>query len=425
MLNPEEQKSHFLKFVEGNSILILDQNPSARNYVFTLLKLLKVKESSIFQCAAYAEGQKIIDQEKPKLIICDYLLDQKSCLDLTPRQRKHYKNPNECLFVLTTANTAQITVAKAAEEEIDAYILKPFSGDILRDTIVKIVAEKREPSEYQKMIIAGKTTFETGQVDEAEKNFTNALTLHPAPALAYYYLGKLAQTKKAYEIAEQKFLTGLNFNRIHYKCLLGLYEVLIQQKKLADAYAVVKRTSSYYPANSQRLTDVLRLAILTQNYDDIEGYYRAFTAVKERNEELIKYVGAALVVCGKFYLKKTQKIRALDVFRHAVAADPTSLKVLKEVISSLLEFNLAMDADEILRSFYGAKTDHLDFHSLSYLIEDKRKTRSDLILIGQDLLLKGFHDPVIYEILARRLVEAGLNPPPEKFSTPRKVNGPI
>jgi len=123
------------------------------------------------------------------------------------------------------------------------------------------------------------------------------------------------ETRQQPEQAKGVYFQGLKFNKIHYKCNLGLYDLYLKEKNYVEAYDVIKRLSHYFPANPKRLAEVLRLAIINSRFEDIEQYYAAFCNMDDREDSLIRHVCAALIVCGKFYLRNGEKARAMPFSR--------------------------------------------------------------------------------------------------------------
>ena len=199
-------------------------------------------------------------------------------------QRVKNRALKDSLFVLVTGNTSQTAVARAAEEDVDAYIIKPFTAGVFRASLIRAAVLKTDPPEYLKIIERGKTQLQDGHLDDALKTFDHCKTLDSSPTLACFYAGQSHELKQAADTAKGNYLKGLEYNKIHYKCLVGLYENLMTRKLHVDAYSVIKKLSQYFPANPQRMTAVLRLAIVTSSYEDVERYYRIFTTIDPGNE---------------------------------------------------------------------------------------------------------------------------------------------
>ncbi len=406
----------FRGFIRDKSLLIVDTSPRVLDYMSSLFRSMGALEKNISLASDFLSAKRETERQKPHVVISDYDLDSKCGLGLIHVQRKQYEaNTNSTLFILITGNSSQMAIAKAAEEEVDAYVLKPFTGGILRDTILKAAAAKTSPTEFEKKIDQGKALLHEEKLDEAYKTFDDARALHNAPALAYFYLAQVEIARNQPDKAQEKYLQGLRCNRIHYKCMTGLAEVLTERKLHADAYAVIKRLSHYFPPTPQRLTAMLKLAILTHNYEDVERCHRIFLTLEDKTDELIKYICAALVICGKYYIQKNIKSRSLDLFQRAAKIAGSGTRVLREVLMILLDLKLDQEARDFLKMFPVAARNSNDYLTVSYLVEDRFSKGPEMIVKGQELIDRGINDPTIYRILVQRALEGGLKPVAEEY----------
>jgi hypothetical protein len=154
---------------------------------------------------------------------------------------------------------------------------------------------------------------------------------------------------------------------------------------------------------------VLRLAITTQSFEDIERYYQAFVDLDERNDDLIRHICAALVICGKFYLQNNQPRRAIELFQKAAATGSGRTRVIKEIVLALVAHNQAKTADEFLKKFPAEARRSPEYLLCEYVVMDKSVTPSISIDRGQKLLTDKVYDPIVYRILIERSREAQLD----------------
>lgn len=411
----DKTKAAFARYIDEKKLLIVDCNASSRAGLAKTFIDLGAKTSNVILASSFAEGKQEITKQKPFVVVADYELGKSCGLDLLQTHRKEFPESKDCLFILVTGNTSQAAVARAAEEDVDAFILKPYTIDILRQTIMKTALAKVQPSNYTKTIEEGKTLLATGNVDGAMEKFREAIKLDQKPSLACFYLGQAELVKQAIEQAENNYKEGLVHNKIHYKCMVGLFDLMMQRKMHKEAYDVVKRISRYFPANPQRLASVLRLAVMTQSYEDIERYYQTFCNIDQRDDSLIKYVCAALVVCGKYYLQTKVPSRALELFQKAAITASGRTKILREIITSLAAYDFEKEGQEFLKRFPPETQSQVDYLAMQYLILDKGGARGVIIESGRKLIQKDIHDPLIYKILIKRSVEAGFKDSAESF----------
>lgn len=393
------QDELFAKFLKENKILIADESAGVRTRAIKALVDLGATRTSIASVPDYDSAKQSIKEFKPKLILCDFMLGKKSGLDLIQEQRAEVADVRSSIFALITGSNAQSTVARAAEEDVDLFILKPYTKESLNKALVTATIAKLYPSKYIQTIEKGKELLFKGAPDEAIVLFNQAMELDKNPTLACFYLGQANLIKKALDDSADHYQKGLTYQKIHYKCLVGLFDLLFSQKKYPEAYQVVKRLAMYFPANPKRLATVLRLAITTGSYEDMEGYYRIFTNIDERSNELIMYMCSALVVTGKFYLTSKQYQRAIDVFNNAIVSSAGRTKFYKYSIESLLEKNFVKESEEILNRFDPTVKSSVDFQVSNYLISCKKNQPKQNVYDGKILIKNNVHDPLIYQLM--------------------------
>jgi len=400
----------FQKFLPGRKILIADSNAGSRSSLFNVLKEMGAKSNQLFLANTYKAAEEQIAELKPHVVIAEYEFGPRCGLELLQSQREQRpKETKDCIFIIVTGNTSQTAAARALEEDIDAYIIKPYTLEFVRKTILNAAIQKIRPPEYLKTIEQGKARMEEAKLDEAEELFNKATKLDPAPSLAYYYLGQVKFLREIVAQAQSNYMKGLKFNGIHYKCLVGMYELLMKERRHKDAYDVVKKIAKYFPANPKRLGEVLRLAIMTGEYEDIERYYLMFMTLDQRNETLIRYTTAALVVCGKYYLDSNQGAgKALDIFNKAAVTSMGSPRVLSEIIPVLIENNLPEEAEKFLKRFPPETHKGKEFQVMNFLILNGKSAPSLVVEQGRRLLAQGIEDPRLYEVMIKRSVEANL-----------------
>ena len=148
----EVDESRFRTFIQDKSFLIVDINPRVLEFVLSTLESMGVQKKALHASDDFEKARDQIQSLKPQIVLTDYDLDKRCGLGLLDTQRKFSTDSRNSFFILVTGNTSQIAVARAAEEEVDGYVLKPFTGSILREALLKAAASRFEPSEYERMI---------------------------------------------------------------------------------------------------------------------------------------------------------------------------------------------------------------------------------------------------------------------------------
>lgn len=415
MANQSPLEQVLADYLSGRSILVVDPNGPSRAGVAKMLVGLGAKTSNIKMVNDFQSGLEIIRNSQPPLVVSEYQLTGGNGLDLS-QEMADYKEKNTRVFVLMTNNSSQSLVAQAAEEDVDVFILKPYTAKHFSEILMKVVGQKVQPSDYQKLITEGKKLLFEAKPDEAIAVFNKAAPLDPKPALALYYRGQAELLKKLMDEAEGSYKDGLNINDVHFKCLTGLFDLLMSRKKTVDAYAVVRRIAKYFPANPKRLSQVLTLAVNTGNVKDIEEYYEAFKTIDSRNEELVKYVCAGMVVAGRHFMRTNNKTRGVDILKKSAISAAGRPNILREIVSTLVEYRFLTEAKDVFKRFGADQQKSPHFQISAFLLFQAEELDSKRnVAMATDLIKQDIKDSIVYYWLIYHLTALGRNDEAEKY----------
>lgn len=405
--NDQEKKILALvsEYFSDKKVLIVDTSKSSRASISKTLVALGAKTQNIFRMPTYEQAVEEINNSHPSIVISDYNLEHKSGLELVQHLSKHYPIEQDRLFVLCAATGTETSVCEAAEEEVDAYVLKPFTPNALTAILRRAVLTKLHPSEYRQLITKAREEISSKDFDKAVEHLENAKQKDKKPCLAFYYLGQVALEQKNDDLALEIYSQGLQTNPIHYKCLTGQFELLDSLGKKREAYHSVKKLTQHFPVSPQRLGRIMRLAVETRNYIDVERYYEIFKNIEQRSAELVRTVSAALVVCGKSLLQQGRVEDAVDALRKAGVSSARSFNILSESVMALLKFSHHSIAEEFMKMFDGEDQSKPAYKALRYRIADATEPPMQLVTFGRQLLREGAEHPDIYEILIKRSIE--------------------
>ncbi len=406
-----DKKEVFKQFLEENEVLIVDKNPSSRNRLLKTIYDLGAKRHMIHTAGSLIEAQEFITTKKIGIVLSDYFIGGGSGFDLFKMIRdKEPNNKNLCL-VLVTSNISQTAVAKAAEEDVDSFIIKPYTIQSIQDNLISTVVAKIKPSDYIQKIEEGKALIASGNYAEAITVLKVAVGMHAKPALALFYIGQAEYLKNHVDEATGSYNEGLGFNNIHYKCLVGLYEIFMREEKFTEAYGVVKKIAKYFPANPDRLAQIVRLAIRTNNFEDMQMYYEIFTSLEVRTQSLINYIGAGMYVAGKHCLIENNVDKAMQFFDNIAVSCSEFTKFLRAVIAVLVEHGMHTDAEKFLLRFDATTKDSDDYMVSDFLVSSRMNQDPNFVIkIGLELYNRKIRDYNCMFALIDAMMRGGFKP---------------
>jgi CheY-like chemotaxis protein len=395
-----EKLDVFRDYIQKIDVLIVDKNPSSRSRLLKIMYDLGCKRNRIHTAGEMAEAEQLIFSKNIGIVLSDYFIGGGSGFDLFKVVREKFPDKKELSLILVTSNISQTAVAKAAEEDVDSFIIKPYTVQSIQENLVSTIANKVKPTPYILKIEEAKELLFKGKVDESVAILNEAKKLHQKPALALFYLGQAEYMKDAVEQAKSSYSSGLSFNNIHYKCLLGLYEMFLEQKKFSEAYQVVKKIAKFFPANPDRLAQIVRLAVQTENYDDMQMYYEIFTSLDERTEQMVNYIGAGLFVSGKHKLINKKIDEAVRLFDNIAVSCSEFSKFTRAMITTLADFGHVLTAEKYLSRFPPGSDDQEDYLVSEYVIMSKKgEQRSAMAKHGLDIYNKNIRDPQCMKVM--------------------------
>jgi CheY-like chemotaxis protein len=403
-------------YLAAHAVLVVDKNSSSRSRLLKVMVDLGTKRNMVFTAGTMQEADEIMRSQKLGLVISDYEVGGGSGFDLFKIVREKFAENKDLCLILVTSNISQSAVAKAAEEDVDSFIIKPYTMQSIQENLVSTISSKIKPSPYIVKIEQGKKLLSEGLYVDAQKIFEAALTMHPKPSLAMFYLGQAQYLQSEKEQAKVKYNKGLGFNSIHFKCLIGLYDLFMKDNKYDEAYQILKKIVKYFPANPDRLSQIIRLAIITKNYEDMESFYEIFTQLDERNAQMVNYVGAGMYVSGKWYLQSGKPGPALAIFEKIAVSCSEFPKFLRAVITSLIEFDQGAKADKFLSRFHSGIMDHEDYLVSDFLVRAAQGgDLGQVIQRGIDLYNRKIRDYHALKFLIAAMKSQGLGDKAKPF----------
>jgi tetratricopeptide (TPR) repeat protein len=188
---------------------------------------------------------------------------------------------------------------------------------------------------------------------------------------------------------------------------MGLYESYMKEGQFSEAYEVAKKIANFYPANPQRLGRIIRLAIQTEHFHDMQFYYEIFNSLEEDHPELKKYIGAGLFISGKHGLLNQDFSTAIQYFDQLSLSCSDMTKFTRAMVTILLKYDQPLEAQKYFSSFPDSSTGDEDYLVSEYIM--KAKSASDDYIIGRglDLYQSNIRDEYCLEILIAAMERKG------------------
>ena len=118
-------------------VLVVDDFATMRNIVKTSLKKIGFKNITEAEDGDIALG--ILKKERIDLVLADWNMPNMKGLDLLKEIRKDEKL-KALPFIMVTAEGQKENIVEAVQAGVNSYIIKPFTPEILKDKIQKVLS---------------------------------------------------------------------------------------------------------------------------------------------------------------------------------------------------------------------------------------------------------------------------------------------
>jgi DNA-binding NarL/FixJ family response regulator/uncharacterized protein Yka (UPF0111/DUF47 family) len=378
--------SDFEKYLKNKRILILDKSNSVRSLIEKALIRMGAQEINISSFKNYENALNNIQTTNPHIVVADFSIHDKFGLDLLPYTKNNDISIFEKIFMVVTENSDDSSVADAAEEEVDGYLLKPFSAEIYIAYLRKIIHRKLNPSTYTKTILAGKAALAEGNFTQAISLFEQAILETDTPTVAMYYLGHIAYMNDDLPKALSCYKRALSVTPLHFKSLLGEFLIYLEQKNNETAYEKIQFISRYYPLSPQLLKFALLLCITNYDYDEVERYFDRYMKLERKPDDLKRVVSQSLLASGIHLLKKNETKEAVGFFLKGAIINGRTPEYLNKVVDILLKNKLIKEAEQYIGMFDDDDLGSTLYKQLLFTINAEKHTYDKVLEEGRQLI---------------------------------------
>lgn len=394
------------QFFAGQTCLIVEPSKVFLASIQACVKSLELTSTEILVANKYDDAVHFIASAKPQILIVEYDVEGKNGLTLADLQRSHHKD-SACVTIVVSRNSSDSVIADAAEGDVDGFLLKPFSVDDFKKKLLQVIDTKVSPSPYVQKISAGKSLLQESQLDEAVKFFREAKLADEKPSLACFYAGEVLKMQKDLPGALTEYQEGRRYQPLHYKCLIGEFEILMETKSYREAHSLIPIIIKNYPLTSQRLVQVFIAAVFAMQFDLLPAYYEQFTKLESRSAELVRIAAKALATGARWYLQKGEREKACELFDKAFKVLNRDILFLDEIITELLGYEMVEEARDFFAKVLPADVGGPDYSRLAFKMDLKLLPKKDLLERARKFAQSGEASAENYKVIVKMFAEEG------------------
>ncbi|MBT3980038.1 MAG: response regulator [Bacteriovoracaceae bacterium] len=400
------------KFFENKRVLIIDPSSTTRVSIRKFAESLGVKKQDISQADNFSVAKDLLQSEKPEVVFTDYRIQKVSSINFLEEHIKIFPNRIDTCFVVLSGQNSPSVTCQLAESEIDTFISKPFTLDLLKNKFISNLSHKFNPSEYHQLMDNARASYRAGEMEKAIETATFATEKSELPSGAYSLIGqiKLGQGKK--DEAHESFEKGLEFQPDNYQCLKNTLILEFERKNYKLAYEMALMFVLNYSTPPSMLPFLMKAALANEKFVDIINFHKIFMDLDPDEDQvaLRPAIAAGLTLTGQFYLKNDQEDQGLDALKKATILGDQRKNILKKITMVYVESGHTDEANKLfnlLEELPDLKPGELK--DLELEIKCDHYPAGEVLQLASNALKNGAGTPRIHEIVIRKSIEVDRN----------------
>ncbi|MBA3014620.1 MAG: response regulator [Proteobacteria bacterium] len=257
------------------TFLIVDDIDNMRRSIRAMLKLIAFGKSYCEACNG-KEAWAILNNKETTVdfIISDWNMPKMNGTELLSLIRSS-KKLRDIPFLMITAETNQSIVAEAAENDVDAYLTKPFVTATLELKIKELLNQASNPSPLAQLLKRAEEFSEKGMLDEAIECISLAVKSNPRSSKPLRELGRLYLKKGFTDKALLCFQRASDQNRLDIPSLQYLGQIYLKMGDSEKAITYFTKALDLSPRNADRAFRVASLLLDRQKLPEAEKIFRS------------------------------------------------------------------------------------------------------------------------------------------------------
>lgn len=211
-------------------------------------------------------------------------------------------------FIMITAEVDDGQIVRAAEEDVDGYIIKPFVTDVLGRKINAVFDKKANPPQVEIYLKVGYAYMENGMLNEAMREFDHARELSPKSARIPLAMAQIYEAMGDHRKAEELFNSAVSNNPRFVKGFHTLADFQIRRGNDDAAMKALQTATLLSPNNPSRQVEFGKLLIKAGRMEEADQAFKFALKVSSKNADLHTAVGEAYLAAG-------HDDKAADAFR--------------------------------------------------------------------------------------------------------------
>ncbi|MFH1034191.1 MAG: response regulator [Pseudomonadota bacterium] len=158
-------------------VLVVDDFPAMRKLLLKSLRQMGVV--NLLEAGDGVDAVKLLESDRVDLLISDWNMPDMGGLELLRWVRQKFTTAR-LPFLMVTTKGQQMDVVEAVKAGVDAYIVKPFTQEILEGKMTRLVLQAAEFAAARSAALAAEAEAEARRAEESRQTLAELLE-EPAP----------------------------------------------------------------------------------------------------------------------------------------------------------------------------------------------------------------------------------------------------
>ena len=397
------------ELVSKSLIFLVSENKLDRMAWKKVFNDLSVKPEQIVFFEDVSKALEAIKTRRPRALICSYVVKDERVDQLLVEYRK--LNPDLSKdFTLVVAEQKEESLELASLElELDAILYKPYTTQDLEGKVHEVLKRKASMPKSFRTLFKGFADLDQGKEEAVEKvleDLSGDCESKPRFQIlkAQYSLvkGDKPQAISAYEEACRQ---GGG-----YTALSRLFDVLVEESRIEEAFSVIRELVEAYPLHPKRLSDFIKVCILSSNYHFFVEFGEKAFERGLRDKAFGYQLGAGLAICAKSIGIADRKV-AIEANLKALKLGGDRIQIVDRALKNLLTLEEHNLVRELVEELWHEESLEETLEIAEYrALEACGEAPFQIFQRGIALTNKGVHDFHVYEVLLRSAKKAGRKP---------------
>ena len=298
------------------SILVVDDEPLVLDVLSRQLSVIG------FPVVLKAENGEVavdlLSTSPVDLIICDWAMPKMNGMAVLKFIRSH-PTLSRLPFIMYSGYVGEDIIAEAAETEVDAYMLKPFGIDELREKIRKVLSARKLGAPFERHLASGGAFRQAMLYEKAIPELEKAIELRPKSPRASVELGLCHEAQGDSTKSRNLFGKAIKLAPKYLKAHEAMAKQFFKEGNTDEYLKCLENMSDINPRNVDRNIVIGKtMAKCGRTEEAKKVLLETMEIASKQHSDIAEKIGEVFLDIGAPQL-------AEDIFSKALAVNPKSI----------------------------------------------------------------------------------------------------